>query len=89
MLNEEDYSKNDFIVVSELQFNVFANVVDNTELRDDTVANPEEPPVDGGNTGDDANDNSSTDGGDNNEPEGGDGIDGVEPDITDPDNVTP
>ena len=42
MLNEEDYSKKDFIVVSELEFNVFANVVDNTELGGNNSENSAE-----------------------------------------------
>ena len=52
MLNVEGYAKSDFIVVNELEFNVFANVVSNTELRPDIQENPDDGENSGGNSGD-------------------------------------
>ena len=42
MLNEEGYAKNNLVVINELEFNVFANVVNNTELRPDVPEDSED-----------------------------------------------
>jgi len=43
MLNNEGYSKNDFIVINEVEFNVLASIVGNTELREEETETPEMP----------------------------------------------
>lgn len=79
MLNIEGYAKSDFIVVNELEFNVFANVINNTELRDNAVVNPEEPPASGDDTGNNSGTGGSTDSGNDNG-ESGNGSDPSDPD---------
>ena len=71
MLNEEGYAKNNLIVINELEFNVFANVVNNTQLRPDTPAN----------SGDNGENNNNGNGEGN---EGGDSEGGSSGELTDP-----